>query len=74
MPITKPKYDPVIVARNKLSGMYSHGRTPEPEALAAAQRDLTEAKLERYVREALAAVPPLTDEQRARIASLLLGR
>lgn len=36
-----------------------------------ARRDFAAARLEDYVRETVASAPPLTQEQRARIASLL---
>lgn len=63
--------DPVHAARSKLAALYSHGRTPEMETADCARRELTAAKLERAVREALAAAPPLTTEQRETIAHLL---
>ena len=67
-----PTTDPVIAARNKLAGLARWG-TADPNELDDARRALTEAKLERHVREALAAAPPLTDDQRSRIARLLTG-
>lgn len=44
-----------------------------PEAIATAERDLAEAKIEDAIRRALAVAPPLTAEQRARLGSLLSG-
>ena len=63
--------DPVIVARGKLAALYSYGRTPDTKTANAARRALTAAKLERAVREALVATPPLTAQQRETIARLL---
>jgi hypothetical protein len=46
---------------------------PHGDAAVHAARDLTEARLTAQTRAALAADPPLTPEQRRRIARLLLG-
>ena len=43
----------------------------DPERIAAARRELAEAKLRRAVDEALASIPPMTGEVRANIARLL---
>jgi len=64
--------DAVIVARNHLAGLYANGKKPDREVEAQARRNLTAAKLERAVREAVAAFPPLTDEQRGRVVRLLM--
>ena len=63
--------DPVHAARSKLANLYSHGRSPDAKTANAARRALTAAKLERAVRQALAAAPPLTAAQRETIARLL---
>lgn len=63
-----PTVDPVIAARSALGNATIAG---DPERIAAARRDLTAAKVERAVREAVAAAPPLTEEQKAKIAALL---
>ena len=68
--------DPVRRAQAQL--MLAHrtakgGAGGDPEAITEARQALTAAKLERRVREALNAEPPLTTEQRNRIASILLG-
>lgn len=68
--------DPVIQARTYLAGLHvgkRYGRVPDPERLAEAQRAFTAAKAERDIRKALAAEPPLTPQQRAELAALLLG-
>lgn len=62
----------VIRARNQLGGLYTFGRIPDPEIEAAARRNLTLAKLERAVRDAVAAAPPLTTEQREHIVAMLM--
>lgn len=64
--------DPVLTARGRLA-VASRCDRDDPVTLAAARRELTAAKLERHVREAVAAAPPLTPEQRDRIASILTG-
>lgn len=43
------------------------------EAVTESWRSLREEKLAAYIRRAVDAAPPLTDEQRRRIASILLG-
>ena len=63
--------DPVLSARSRLANA-SH-RGGDPAAVIEARRDLTAAKLERHVREVVATAPPLTDEQRNRLAALLTG-
>ena len=62
----------VIRARNKVARLYIGGRAPDPEAVAEARRGLAVARLERAVREAVDAAPPLTSEQREHIIALLL--
>lgn len=42
-------------------------------AANAADRDLRAAKLEKHIRDLVDAAPPLTAEQRLRLASLLTG-
>jgi len=39
-----------------------------------ARRTLKEAKLERWIQEALETAPPLTDQQRSRLATMLAPR
>ena len=63
----------VIRARNKLanaSRLYG-GRTPDPEEVAEARRELAVAKMQRAIEDAVAAAPPLTDEQRASVIASL---
>lgn len=46
-------------------------QTEDPERIAAARGDLTAAKIQAFIEKTLADAPPLTDEQRQRIARLL---
>lgn len=48
----------------------SRSRTTDDPELLGAKRDLRAALMEEYVRKSLAAAPPLTDEQRERLALL----
>jgi hypothetical protein len=48
-------------------------RTGDPTSAANKRRDYTAAKLEDYIRRVVKTAPPLTDDQRSRIASLLQG-
>lgn len=43
----------------------------DPEREAQARRDLAEAKVAAYIERVLAAAPPLSEEQRQRLAELL---
>lgn len=66
----KRSTDPVLTARANIGVAKRLGTA---EQLAGARRDLNAAKLERAIQTALAAAPPLTDQQRARLAQLLSG-
>lgn len=48
-------------------------RTGDSAALAEARRDLAAAKLEQYIERTVAEAPPLTAEQRDRLAGILRG-
>lgn len=56
--------------RGRLAILTRH-RGPDAPEVAAARRDLAAQKLEDHVRAIVAQAPPLTDEQRTRIARLL---
>lgn len=45
----------------------------DTEAAQIAARDLRAVKLEEYIERVVAEAPPLTDEQRVRLAGLLSG-
>ncbi|WP_431840840.1 hypothetical protein [Gordonia hongkongensis] len=49
----------------------SRSKSPDDPVLVEARRNLKAANIERYIGKALAAAPPLTDEQRTRLAELL---
>ena len=51
----------------------SRSRTPDDPDLIAARRNLRAARLEDYIRRTVDAAPPLTAEQRDRLAVLLRG-
>lgn len=57
----------LIVAKSRLGTATRYGTPDEAEA---ARRDFKEAKIAAYVERVLAEAPPLTDDQRARLASL----
>lgn len=59
---------PVLQARARLGVA---ARTRDPLAIRKAQRDLAAAKIAAYVQRTIDAAPPLTTEQRERIARLL---
>lgn len=52
-------------------GALSRSRTPDDAELVAAKADLAKAKIDARIDELVAAAPPLTDEQRTRLAELL---
>lgn len=65
--------DPVILAaRGRLGGL-QRGGVRDSAAIADAKRELTTINCERAIQKALAAAPPITAEQRARLAALLTG-
>lgn len=51
----------------------SRSRTSDDPALLDARRDLRAARLADYIRRVVDAAPPLTPEQRDRLAALLRG-
>lgn len=64
--------DPVLAARSRLAGLHRRPN-PDPAAVADAKRELNAAHVERAIQKALDSAPPLTDDQRARLAALLAG-
>ncbi len=52
-------------------GALSRSRTDDDPELVDARRGLAEANIAAYVQKVLDAAPPLTDEQRTRLAELL---
>jgi len=49
----------------------TRSRKPDDPALVEARRNLRAERTADYIRKVLAEAPPLTDEQRARLAELL---
>lgn len=60
--------DPVHLARSAVAHAVRNHKDPTP-----ARQELKEAKLTRWIDEALATAPPLTEEQRHRLAGMLTG-
>lgn len=56
--------------RATIAALSRSRKSDDPDLIAARQR-LKAAKLEEYVARVVAEAPPLTDEQKHRIASLL---
>jgi hypothetical protein len=59
-----------LTARQKLGGTIRLNPN-DPEKIASARRDLAAAKIADYIERTVASAPPLTDDQRNRIAALL---
>lgn len=64
-----PNPDPVLLARSRIANSVRSGKPAEAEQ---ARRELRIAKIERAIRQAVDAAPPLPDDQRARLAALLV--
>ncbi len=62
----------VAHARARHAGL-SRGRAADDPEVICAKRDLKAARLAEYVRRVVAEAPPLTPDQRDRIALLLRG-
>ena len=62
--------DPVLVGRAKVGAAARYGT---PEDVSAARAELAAAHAERAIRHALDGTPPITEEQRHRLAALLTG-
>lgn len=63
--------DPVKLAVARHARACQPGR--DPAERVATKAALTEAKLEKHIREVVDGFPPLTDAQRDRLAALLTG-
>jgi hypothetical protein len=68
----------VVEARSRLGNAVkkakSEGQQPDlVTSVVDARRDLAEAKIRAFVAKTVAAAPPLTEEQRSRLSSLLSG-
>lgn len=65
-----PRRNPVsraLTARNRLAAAVRH----HPDKVEVRRRELAEAKIADYIEKVLAQRPPLTDDQRNRLAELL---
>jgi hypothetical protein len=58
--------------RAKLAALYRH-QPGDTAAIDVARRNLRAARLEDVIRRAVVEAPPLTDDQRARLARILRG-
>ena len=67
---TRTPVRPVAVARGRVAAL-TRSRTADDPELVGAKRDLKAASLEAHVARVVAEAPPLTVEQRDRIAALL---
>lgn len=61
----------VLKARSRLATLSRRSVAASSDQIDDARRDLAEAKIVNYVEKIVAAAPPLSDEQRDRIAALL---
>jgi hypothetical protein len=68
MPETVFKGSRLAKARSQVGVAH---RKQDVEAIEAARRDFATEKIANYVTKVLAAAPPLSDEQRTRLAELL---
>lgn len=66
-----PKHSPPNAVAQAKSRVGVAARLKDEHALVEARRNLAEAKIAAYVEKAIADAPPLTGEQRARLATLL---
>ena len=70
-------HDPGPINRSDLvmtrSAMGVAARSRDPQRVAETSRDHAAAKLEVFIREVVAAAPPLRPEQRERLVQLLRG-
>ena len=62
----------IRVASTRLAALVRHRTADDPDVIEAA-RDLRAAQLDEHVRRVVDSFPPLTPEQRSRLAALLAG-
>lgn len=62
--------DPVLSARGKIALAVA---CKDPEREYAARQEISAARVERAIRKALDEAPPLTDEARVALATLLMS-
>jgi hypothetical protein len=66
----RPHSEAVASHRGRVAGL-SRDRAPDDPDLVDARRSLAAARLEDYIEKTVAAAPPLTAAQRARLRDLL---
>lgn len=59
------------LSRNKVATLSRH--RPKSRELVDARRDLAAIKIEQFIRKTVDSAPPLTIEQRERLATILRG-
>ena len=62
---------PTVAHHRARIGALSRDRRPDDPELLDAKRSLAAERLAEYIAKTLGAAPPLTDEQRTRLAELL---
>jgi hypothetical protein len=62
---------PAVAHERARIAALSRDRQPDDPKIVEARRNLHAARLEGHIEKTLAAAPPLTDEQRCRLAELL---
>jgi hypothetical protein len=62
---------PAVTHERARIAALSRDRQPDDPKLVEARRNLHAARLKQHIEKTLAAAPPLTDEQRCRLAELL---
>lgn len=71
MPHSAPNPDSWTHHRARIAALQQAGASPNDPDLLDAQRRLRETRLADYIDRVLAQAPPLSDEQRVRLAELL---
>jgi hypothetical protein len=70
--VAKSTPDPVLSQRGRRNVLVRHYGADDPRTVEA-ERDLKAAGLEQHIREIIDTAPPITEEQRSRLALLLRG-
>lgn len=72
-PVEAPERERFLTVQQYKAKVLAAHRWGTEEDQADARRDLAMAKIEAYAAKVVAEAPPLTDEQRERLAGLLNG-
>jgi len=70
--MSSPVVSPALARPRARIAALSRSRTPDDPELLDARRELKAASLEQHVADVVATAPPLTPDQRHRIAALLV--